>query len=83
IGLEYLVSLKTLNLNSNKLTEIKGLMFLKNLDYLGLGSNELGEIPELERLINLKHVSVSHNPLNQQTISILDKLSEKGIKIYK
>jgi Leucine-rich repeat (LRR) protein len=58
-------------------------MFLKNLDYLGLGSNELGEIPELERLINLKHVSVSHNPLNQQTISILDKLSEKGIKIYK
>jgi hypothetical protein len=55
-------SLKTLILNSNKLTTVNSLSQLKQLETLSLAANELGNIAFLDSLPALKDLDLSSNP---------------------
>jgi internalin A len=63
--LEALVKLQTLNLDSNKICEIKGLEALTNLRTLHLDSNKISDIKNLEKLLNLESLWLSSNQIKE------------------
>ncbi len=78
-----LKSLKVLNLSDNKLNSIPDKIGnLTSLQYLYLSRNRLNNLPEsLKYLTKLKELYLSENNLTKSLI-LLNKLEEKGAKIY-
>lgn len=78
-----LKSLKVLNLSDNKLNSIPDKIGnLTSLQYLYLSRNRLNNLPEsLNYLTKLKELYLSENNLTKSLI-LLNKLEEKGAKIY-
>lgn len=73
INLETLMNLKSLDLSSNELIEIKCLKMLKNLETLDLTYNKITEINGLDELTNLKTLYLNSNKIEE--IKGLDKLN--------
>ena len=70
--LHKLVNLQILNLNSNQITEIKGLDNLVNLQHLYLHQNQITEIKGLDKLVNLQRLDLYNNQIRK--IKGLDNL---------
>ncbi len=66
------VNLKKLNLNNNKIIDIKGLDNLVNLQQLYLSNSKISEIKGLEKLVNLQELYLSYNNITE--IKGLDNL---------
>jgi len=70
-GLQFLVSLSSLNLDANNLTTVPGLSHLHRLKTLSLRCNELtGEVLDLHGLYWLWHLNLSHNPIGVLPVSL-------------
>lgn len=70
-GLQYLVSLSSLNLDANNLTTVPGLSHLHRLKTLSLRNNQLtGEVLDLHGLYWLWHLNLSHNPIGVLPVSL-------------
>ncbi len=78
-----LKSLKVLNLSDNKLNSIPDKIGnLTSLQCLYLSRNRLNNLPEsLKYLTKLKELYLSENNLTK-SLKLLNKLEEKGVKIY-
>ena len=64
-GLEYLTSVKSLNLDKNQIKEIKGLENLTELKSLNLSVNQINEIKGLENLENLTSLDLGKNQITK------------------
>lgn len=64
-GLEYLTSVKRLNLGKNQIKEIEGLESLTELKSLNLNSNQINEIKGLENLENLTDLDLGNNKITK------------------
>ncbi|HIG80508.1 MAG TPA: leucine-rich repeat domain-containing protein [Verrucomicrobiales bacterium] len=71
---EKLTQLKELNLESNKLTEVKGLRKLSQLEKLELQYNKLTNLEGLDQLTQLKELWLRGNP--DLTFVQIDKLQK-------
>ncbi len=73
LGLDQLVNLEVLDLNSNQITRIEGLDQLTKIRELDLSSNLISEIAGLEKLVNLERLSLDNNQITR--IEGLDQLT--------
>lgn len=84
-GLEYLTSVKKLDLSKNQIKEIEGLENLTELKKLNLSSNQINEIKGLKSLENLTHLNLSKNQITKinglQLLTNLERLSLSENKI--
>jgi len=64
-GLEYLTSVKKLDLGKNQIKEIKGLESLNTLKKLNLSGNQISEIKGLKRLENLTNLDLGNNRITK------------------
>jgi len=78
--IDNLFNLYELQLNDNRITKIDRTIFeLPNLRYLDMNNNEITKVPETlhKHEFNRIDISLLNNKLSRNSISILDKLSEK------
>ena len=69
-----LVKMTWLILESNQLTDVKGLEQLTQLTYLALSNNQLTDVKRLEKLTQLKELSLNDNP--DLTMAQIDELQK-------
>jgi Leucine-rich repeat (LRR) protein len=75
-GLQCLVSLRNLQLNSQKLDDIGAVSGLTRLKHLDLNTNTVSDLRPLARLTQLKYLNLSHNLASDTTpLASLNKLS--------
>mmetsp|Transcript_8832 Transcript_8832/g.8377 ORF Transcript_8832/g.8377 Transcript_8832/m.8377 type:complete len:95 (+) Transcript_8832:251-535(+) len=76
-GIDSFVSLTTLNLDHNKITQIQSLRHLRVLEYLSLRNNQIDSLRGLEGMVELRYANFSMNKIT--TIREDDFKQCKGI----
>jgi Leucine-rich repeat (LRR) protein len=71
-GMPYLAQLATVDLSSNKLTEVEQLSACASLTRLDLSCNELREVPPLLGNLSLNKLALSGNPLRTMPSAVLN-----------
>ena len=67
-----MVNLQILNLDNNRITEIKGLDNKYNLQELDLSSNMITEIQNIDKLLKLQHLYLHNNMITKILLTILN-----------
>jgi internalin A len=85
VPLGQITTLKSLNLNQNKLTDVSALEGLTGLIYLSLSDNQLGDLSALAKLTALQTLYLDNNPITDFTplygLSNLTILSLRGVEM--
>jgi internalin A len=79
--LKNLTELRELDLSSNKIQDIDYLRGLQNINNVSLSNNHVTDIEVLEGLKQLQGADVRFNPLHEQSLDVIRKLENRGVRV--